>query len=629
MQSYSYPIKETNNQTINVSFQLPDDINKQFIDANQKYESSRKYIMTYWYNIWNKNFKDYLLYAWDRAQHIKNWQSNVVYWLIRSTIDNYISFASEKPLGYKVTATNPQWFKNIKPVQQVLWCVSDKTKFNRDIQEELIEWLIAWNYCFKTVYVNNKQTEKAISLVDDILVEYEFDTWVNNTPKTVWIDIFKVFPDTYAWELRYITERDVVSHEEFIKRFKSMIKSKTNKLKDVPWINLDEMLKFISLKQWWNFEDFWRVRSEVFRKINEELWSEDSLPPLQQSSSTLQTTITPDQDYDLTKWLIEYKCYTDNWRIILTANNLPMYCWNNPLKKINYHYGNAYHTKSRFSEWIAYLLQQLESLWTSFLNTLVDWVRSVNTPNFTAPQDLFIDPKQVEDWDPWDIWWTDWDRWSEFRRVDKWSISDFWMLWTIDWRWQILSWVSDYNSWVSSKERVATAVASLVESTNRRILGYLKRFAYTISDIWYFQLHLCRRYWTKPQWWYNMDEWEQLEWETPISWKDLAWWFNISLETEWLLSVNKETEINKLISMYKEFAWSWVINSSALISDVFRFWWLDPNRYIVNPNVIIPADKQANSQELQTELPPQPWTETTPTIEAQQMQQAINPQTWA
>lgn len=630
MKSISYKIKE-NNTEITKRISIDDNLYKQFSDANTKYETSRKYIMTYWYNIWNKNYKDYLLYAWDREMHIDNWQSNMVYWLIRSTIDNYISFASEKPLGYKVVATNQDWFKNIKPVQQVLWCNADKTLFNREIQEEIIEALIVWNFCFKTVYIKNKQTEKAISLVDDIYLEYEFDTWVNNTPKTVWIDVFKVFPDVYAWPLRYITERDVVSHEEIIKRFKSMIMSKTNELSKIKWVNLEEMLKFIPINNSLaNFEDFWRVRSEVFRAINEQLWIDDALPKLSYNNTTPSSTLTPDTDSDLTKWLIEYKCFTDNWRVTLTLNWIPFYTWKNPLWKINYHYGNTYHTRNRFSEWIWYLLRQVEAMWTSFINVLIDWVRSINTPNFTAPQDLFIDPKQVENSKPWDIWWTDWDRWEEMRRVDKWNITDFWMLWIIDNRWQIISWVSDYNSWISSKERVATAVASLVESTNRKILTFLRRFSNTVADVWYFQLFLCRKYWTKPQWWYNMEDWEQIVWETPISWKDLSGWFNISLETEWLLSVNKETEINKFLSMYDKFAGSWVINASALISDTFKNAWLDPNKYVINPNVTIPADKvnQPAPWELQTEVPPA-WTETTPTLEAQQMQQAINPQTWA
>lgn len=633
--SYSYKIKDSKWITQTKTIQIPLSLYKQFVDAENKYVSSRSYIMDYWYNIWNKNYKDYLLYAWDREQHIENWQSNIVYGLIRSTIENYASFASEKPLWYKATAINETWFKNIKNVLNTLWFISDVTLFNREIQSEIIEALIIWNFCFKTVYVKNKQTEKAIALIDDNFISYEFDTWINNVPKSVWVDVFKVFPDPYGWELRYITERDVVSHEVFIKNFKSMILSKGNQLKWLPWIDLEEMIKFISLQKPESTEDFWRVRTEVFRKINEQLWADDSLPQLSKNTTKTQTTATADEDYEITKWLIEYKCYTDNGRVILTANEIPMYIWKNPLGKINYHYWNTYHTKNRFSEWVWYLLRSLEWLWTSFINILIDSVRSINTPNFTAQKDLFLDPKQVEKWVPWDIWWTDWE--AKMARVDKWWITDFWMLWVIDWRWQTLSWVSEYNSWVSSKERVATAVASLVESTNRRILTFLKRFSNTIADAWYFQLYLARKMWLKPQWGYNIDNWDQVVWETPIIWKDLSWGFNISLETEWLLSVNKETEINKFLAMYDKFAWSWVINSSNLISDTFKASWLDPNRYVTNPNVVIPSDKvnktltpETPMNELPIEEAPAPaWTETTPTLEAQQMQQAINPQPWA
>lgn len=626
MNQYNYKIKDDKWIVSTKSFSIPDKLEKQFKDADKKYETSRNYIMSYWYHIWNKNYKDYLLYAWDREAHIKNWQSNVVYWIIRSTIENYASFASEKPLWYKATALNPTWFKNVKNVLNTLWFISDSTLFNREIQSEMIEALILWNFCFKTIYVKNKQTEKAVALIEDELIEYEFDTWINNIPKTVWVDIFKVFPDAYAWELRYITERDVVSHETFIKIFKTTLKSKFNLLNSIEWFDIDEIINFISLQDPDCTEDFGRVRSEVFRKINEELWANDTLQQLS-VNQWLQTQLTPDRDAELTKWLIEYKCYTDNGRVIITANKLPVYIWKNPLWKINYHYGNTYHTKNRFSEGIWYLLRQIEAMGTSFLNTLIDWVRTINTPNFTAQKDLFLDPKQVEKWNPWDIWWTNWD--ARIDRVEKWNISDFWMLWITDSRWQTISWVSEYNSWISSKERVATAVASLVESTNRRILTFLKRFSNTISDAWYFQLYLARRYWTKPQWGYNIENWDQMEWETPISWKDLSWWFNISLETEWLLSVNKETEINKYLSMFDKFAWTWIINSSNLISDTFKAAWLDPNRYVINQDVTIPADKINQNIAPETPLETIPWTETTPTLEAQQMQQAINPQTWA
>ena len=634
---YTYQTKDEKS----VSFELSEIHDKKIMDAKHKYETSRSYIMDYQYYIWQKAYKDYMMFTWDRALKIKNWASNIAYWLVRSTIENYKSFATEKPLSYKVTAINKDWFKNINNVKNTLTYIADVTLLNREINQEMIEWLIFWNYAFKTIYLKNKATDKALTVIDDIVEEYEFDTWVNNVPLTKWIDIFKVFPDVYSGKLRYITERDVVSHEEFKRLFSTMINSKTNELKWVKDLDLQELVNSLPIpdnKNGADFEDFWRVRTEIFKKVNEDLKAEDSLLPLSRttSSQSVSWQITPDSDTEVTKWLIEYKIYTDVARIVLIANNYPIYIGKNPFWKINYHYGNAYHTKARFSEWIAFLLKPLEEVLTSFFNAYIDGAKSIVHPNFIANKSLLTNPKQIENLAPGDFLWVDWNPQLAAQRMDKWSISDFNMLPIWESRWQQISWVSEYNAWVSSKERVATAVASLVESTNRRILWFMKKFAETLSDIWYFQLQLCRKMWTTEQWWYVLDDnGNQIEFDKWVSAKDLTGWFNISLESEWLLAVNKEVEINKLMEIYNWLSWSWVINASALIAKILKFSWLNPDELIVNKDITIPQDKTKPVDMNQLTS----WWETAPEAidnnelvpEATQqaaidMQQAINPQ---
>lgn len=173
-------------------------VSDHFVDANNKYKTSRKYILEYVYDIWNRSIKDYMMYTGDRASYIKEWQSNVALGLVRSTIDAYQSFLVDNPFAFTATGLNKQGFENRQFVQDAINYVADVTEFRDNVNDTMIEGLVMGNYGFQTVYLSTPKKRKSVELVNGVPYEVEFEYKVTDVPFTRGVDIYKLFPDPYS-----------------------------------------------------------------------------------------------------------------------------------------------------------------------------------------------------------------------------------------------------------------------------------------------------------------------------------------------------------------------------------------------------------------------------------------------
>lgn len=607
-------INYINSNKERISLELSDEIDNIVEQANKDYEISRKYIQTQFYHIWREWYKKYHMSTYDRRSQIENRQQNISIWLVRAFTDVLISTVQEKPLSHIVTWVNKKWTDNKEAITKTLNYISDITKYHTKLRKSMSTGLITWTISIRVWYKKTKDKEKVVSIINDNYIEETIDIEEMNTPFAESVSIFKVFPDPYTWTLRYITERDVVSYENFIETFWNLIRHKENKS---PLKN-DDFLKLLWInKNGADYTDYWNILNQIYEKTNTDLSKKDFYLRDDNWRTILNYTswTTQDQDSQVTEGLVEFKITFYKNRIVLLANNYPVYVWANIYWFIPYVIQPSNESDLRFGEWIPYMIWPLEDVWNSFINNYFDSARSIANPTFVVNKNLLINDEELENWTPWGIIYAEWvDSWNVVYRLDKWGLQDFSILNLIKSIATEITWISEYNLWISAKERTASWALSVSESSIRRMWPYMKNFIDANSIVASMWLKLVKKFWTAEQMIYILDEeWKQT-WEA-ITNKDLTWQVNVSLEANWIFGASNELEFNKLISLYTQLADSGFLNAPEFAKELIKKAWYSPSKYIIQTGQIKPD----NWKELQATVKQlwQPWSDLWANIENQ------------
>jgi hypothetical protein len=286
---------------------------------------------------------------------------------------------------------------------------------------------------------------------------------------------------------------------------------------------------------------------------------------------------------NVTAWLIEFKLTHYNTRTVLNANWFPVYIGKNIYWFIPYIVKSANDPDMRFGDWIPTLLSWLENVANSFINNYFDSARAIANPTVVIQKNLMINDYEVENWEPgWIVYTENNDNGRAIYRLDKWWLNDFNILPLINQIAQQITWISEYNLWISAGERTATWSLSVSQSSQKRLSPYISNFLDSISIIADMWLKLIKKYWNKEQFIYIHDEdWNQVE--ATIKNNELLWSINISLSAEWLFGAFTELELQKLVTLYQTLSGSWFITSPELAKEIIKKSWFEPSRFIVEP----------------------------------------------
>lgn len=554
-----------------------------FVNQAQKdYETSRKHINNSEFHIWRAALKSYHLSTYDRKVQLwdQQWKQNVTIWLIRSFVDILVASLHEKPLVFKATAINKQWADNKENILKTLDYISDVSWFHKQLKDTMADWLVIGEICMRIWYKNTSKTEKYTSIVDGSIITEDVEVEEKNYPYASNIPVFNVFPDPYTWPLRYITERWVVSYAEFIEVFWNTIKSKKNRS---PFKDKD-LLALVSInRNGADLQDYWNIVHQIHEKVNQEFWEKDAFERPTSNGSNFPTWTPVDQDPDVIEGLIEFKSTWYNWRLVIIANNYPVYIWPNPFWFIPYVVKAANQTRARFWEGIPYMLKGLEEVWNSFISNYFDSARSIANPTIVVQKNLMLNDEELEDWTPWWILYTeDNANWNVAYRLDKWRLDDFWILPLLQQLASQITWISEYDQWISAKERTATWALAVSQSSQKRMSPYVSNFLDAISIVAQMWLKLVKKYWTAKQMIYILDdEWNQT-WEA-IQKSNLLWGVNLSLETEWMFWTNQALEAKKLIDLYNTLWPSGFFKSDEMWKEIMKKSGYNASKFITEP----------------------------------------------
>lgn len=596
---YTYKDQEKKRRYID----LDSDLEAKAKRARVRYETSKKYIDSYFSYIWRWAYKAYSLSTSDRAMHIKSWQSNISVWIIRSFIDIMVSTLSERPITYTVTGLNDTGRKNKDNILHALSVISDATWFHNEVRKALREWLKTWMFAFRVWMLPDKDQEILIDMVTDPdnPKEISYDIDIKNFPYATTCDVFNIFPDFWKWDLQYVTERWINSIETFINSFWSLISSETN---ESPFKDMISVLANDTTKA--DFTDFWIVKYQIYQDINYECYKNDSF--IQQKPTNLQvptSAMTHDNDADANIWNVEWLYTVDNYTIVIHMNGFPVYIWSNPYWFVPYVMVSTQDKDQHiWCEWIPYLIRWPSQIIDTHVNTYIDWVRVVANPSFTYVKWAFIDTNQVRDMPPGALIAVESWIWPDpIRRIDKWSVSDFSIYPIMMEVCRQLVWVSEYNSGIAARERTATWSLAVTQSSQKRLSPFLESFVSVISKIAHMKLKLIRQFWTDDMYKQVADisDDDIANWIETLSNKDLIWVVNISLELDWMFSAIEDMKSRKLLELFNQVAWRNLVKEDELMREIVRSFGLSVER-------IVPEDAPSVTTEPTKELWPEIWS---------------------
>lgn len=609
--SFSY----TNSKKEKIDIGLEEDLADIVEKAKSDYEVSRKYILDQEFYIWRASLKAYHLSTYDRKVQLwedGKWKQNISIGLVRSFIDILISGIEEKPVVFNATWVNKAGIENRDAIASTLTYISDVSKFHREIKEAMRSGLITWEILLRLWYKRTKKKEKYYSMTDsgnmiDEIVEIEEE----NFPYATNISIFNIFPDPYTWPLRYVTERDVVSYIDFIRVFGFMIRSKANKS---PFKSENFLSCLSSNPNNCDTEDYGSIVHEIHQKINKEYEDSDYFTKPKFAIASPSSIGWQSEDTNVTKWLIEFKITWYINRVVLIANNYPVYIGENPFGFIPYIVKPASNTKTRFWEWVWYVLKSLEDIGNSFVSNYFDSARSIANPKIVAQKNLMIDENELEDSTPgWVIYTEDNLNGKAVYRLETGWLNDYGVLELIQSIATRLIGISEYDQGISAWERTATGANAVANSSMKRMNPYISNFLDATSIVAQMWLSMVKKYWGASQFIYVLDE-EGARFEKQIKKKDLIGNVNITLDIEGMFTSNKNLEVKKLIDMYNTLSGSWFANSPEIAKEIVKKYWYIPSRFITAPWEWVKPDNASDiaAIENQTSIPwvnAQAWEE--------------------
>jgi hypothetical protein len=127
---------------------LSDELQSKADEAKTRYETSKSWIHKRYVYIWMFSMKSYSLSTEDRGKHLKSWQSNIAFGLIRSFIDVFVSTLTERPISFRAQGLNEDGIRNAQNIEHALAVTADVTGFQKESRSALKEGLKTGTFAF-------------------------------------------------------------------------------------------------------------------------------------------------------------------------------------------------------------------------------------------------------------------------------------------------------------------------------------------------------------------------------------------------------------------------------------------------------------------------------------------------
>lgn len=550
--------------------------------AEKDYNTSWSIVHSQLVHIWNWSLRAYHMWVTDRQirANLKTWQSNIAFGLIRSFIDVFISTLTEKPVTFAVKGLTEEGEKNAKDILHALTTSADVTKFQSEARIAMNEALKVGVFSFEIGILPEAKKRKytIVKTIDgeDVPEEVEYEDEVGGFTFAKYVSVFDLYPDPANSRPRYVTRRSVVSHKEFMQTFWALIDSSDN---ESPLAKTITPL-LPTNENGADKNNYNSAREQVHRDYNIKFRRTD-IQNYDANGKYMDESNETRNNTDVTKHMIEYKYYTTDDKIVLIANNYPVYIGKNIFGFIPFEIISA--TDAQYTldcEWVPYKLAGLSDTMDSFLNNYIDSARSIASPTFVAMKGAFLDEESLKDGSPGQVIFAETEVGAaSIRRIEKGWVSDFNILDIVLKLASQLTGISEYNLGISSKERTATGALATTQSSLKRLSPFLVTFTEICSRISQKWLILMKDNWTEEKYLSASGQWE---WQEPrrLSNVNLAGVVDVSLQIDSMQSAIDEFGYKKLVEIWNQMQWRWLVNEDEIARQIFKSQGLDQNRFV-------------------------------------------------
>lgn len=583
---YLYNTKDVEGKKIS----LPEAMESEAKQALDRYTVSKTYVDAQCTYLWRNGEKRYRLDTQDRAANkkLKNWQSNITAGLSRTFIDIFQSSLAESPIspvGAPIGDVEPETVDNIL---MALAFVADKSGFQNESKIVLKNGLKTGQFAIRVGYHNKQKVTTYLATVDGKIEERKLVRNSLSIPYAKNVEVWNIYPDPYRGLMRYNTERCVTSYSGMMDQFGSLINSPYN---ESPFKD-PNFLKTLPINAHGNvdFTDRGSITNQIYQKKNSDAQVADSYIANNNSISKNNNANQATQDLDskVTQDLIEILYYTSEEKIVIHANNYPVYIGKNIYGFVPYVIRSATDETMRLGvEGIPFLMQGIEETHDSFLNNLIDSARMTTTPLMQAQRGVFFDEQAVENAGPGDILWVETPALngaSPISRIDKGSSTDNGLIDTMQSLGNQKTGISEYNMGISAKERTATGANATVNSDKKRLTPYLASFSTCVGEIFEMWFSMMMQNWTTEQY-VSVTGKNGEKTGKMLSNKDIAADMVLSLDLDGLMLARNDVQIKRLIEFFPQLAGSQLIdNPGEVMAEILRGLGLNPARYNIKYN---------------------------------------------
>jgi len=552
-------------------------------EAEDNYTLSKSVIDYELIHVWNWSLRAYHMWVNDRKikANLKPWQSNIAFWLIRSFIDVFISTLTEKPVAYAVKGLTEDWVKNAPDILHALATSADVTGFQNEARIAMNEALKIDVFSFEIgILPPAKKNKYTVIEKDkdgkDTIKEVEYTDSIGSLPFAKYVPIFELFPDPSSNTPSYVTRRAVASSKSISRMFNSIIESKENKSP------LKAMAKYVLINEnWADKASYDTARRSVHRDYNINFRKTDLSQIQDLDWKTTNDTSNSISSKDIQKWLIEYKYYTTEDKMLVFLNGYPVYIGPNPFGFIPFEIMSASDPQYVLDcEWVPYKLAGLSETFDSFLNNYIDSAKSIAAPTFVAIKNSFLDEESLKNWTPWQILFAETEAaaWA-IRRLEKGTVTDFNIVDIIIKIASQITGISEYNLGWSTKERTATGALATTQASLKRLSPFLVSFITVMSRISQKQVKLMREFMPDETYFAASGQNSWQEWR-PLSKSNLSGAVDISLQIDSMQSAIDEFGYKKLTEVWNQMAGRELINEDEVAREIFKSQWYDPNRFV-------------------------------------------------
>lgn len=357
---------------------------------NSDFDVAKRYVFNYVFNIWNMAYKQYSLNTEDREQALRSkgqdWRSNTNFGMARSRIDSIVSSMLTNPVPFIGTPINEVGLRNKDNILKTLNFIADKTDFHMEQKKALTDGIICGTFFFAVDYVKTKNTSKEIlTVINGIPQKMKYKTNEQNHPTCRAVSPYDIFPDPIGGDMRFCFERRIINQFTLYKEFQGLVESSANELdkKATKAIleNISINLNGADLKDYGcisNNNLFYK--NEKYRSLDNTYNQSNSMNP--QDSVPYYASSQSDPNEDMTNMvnMVEVKVGYYQHKMMVMANNYPIFIGENPFGFIPYVIVPASHTRGRFGEGIPYLISDIENLFNNFMNNHADSAKALANP---------------------------------------------------------------------------------------------------------------------------------------------------------------------------------------------------------------------------------------------------------